>query len=524
MKNNNSFHTSSIKNLKAENKALRLQLLQEQEKIKILIQKIQTEKNDRIEHKNTLPSSRLDQYQPQVNIQLLQDSIQPVPEFIVDNKNILSQLHKTQEELESQQLNNQNQQKNLKNWRIENQALLLQLQKTQEQLEYQHLNNPSQTVSKLTTDNKDLILQLNKIQEELRHYSDQISLIEIEQDENVVHEKNLLLSQLYKAQEELEDQHATVKNLNTGNQSLFLQLQKTQEQLEYQYLSSHNQTVSKLTADNKDLILQLNQIQEKIQTQYLVDENHTAIPQNFGKEEYLLSLLEQTQSELKETQLELLRLERKQNFSDLSINNLSSGDELYKSLAEIQRLQAIVATQATIHQLEIRSSLQAQLGSILIKGIDSPKGWLSTPGQLLNLWRNYKNKQPPAKLGGKNFDKIIQAYEQNGFPEVENLLQGIVTPAIIGNAYTALARHLITQGNKTQATDAARRAYNADPQSYRLKWLAFRLHESNAILEAEAMLDVLPKGTSFSESESRQASQIRYTAFRIRLNNARKNH
>lgn len=75
------------------------------------------------------------------------------------------------------------------------------------------------------------------------------------------------------------------------------------------------------------------------------------------------------------------------------------------------------------------------------------------------------------------------------------------------NAWTALSRHLM-QNKRDHAAEAARRAYALDPKPYRLKWLAFRLHEAGDVIEAAAMLELLPADTPFSSSETRQAGRL----------------
>lgn len=492
MRTNNSFHTSNIKNLQSENKALRLQLLQEQEKLKNLT------------HQPLTTTTEVDR----VNDESTNSASQAVSKLTTDNNNLLSELHKVQEELEIYF---------------------------------------SQSVPKLTSDNKNLLSELHKAQEELERHLNQSPAIEIKQGQTTHRETKSLLHQLYETQTHLESVQLKKKNQQDDtpfNESKLLlrQLYETQIHLEKASLKIieleksfttqktykaniygasntllSNQSVEKLIADNKHLLSELHKTQEELEHYFSrssEDKNnqHSNADQN---NELTLRRLHQVQSELENARLTILSQKRNQSTDLTTINN-----ELYKARAEIQRLRVITSTQTTIHQLEMQYSLSSQLGNILIKGFDTPKGWIAAPGQLLNLWRNYRSKQPPEKLGGKNFNNIIQAYEQNGFSAVEELLQGIIAPAIIGNAYTALARHLIAQDNKAQASVAARHAYNADPKPYRLKWLAFRLHENNEILEAEAILDILPKDTSFSESESRQVAQLRYEAFQLRLSNA----
>ncbi|WP_175915745.1 MULTISPECIES: FkbM family methyltransferase [unclassified Burkholderia] len=187
-------------------------------------------------------------------------------------------------------------------------------------------------------------------------------------------------------------------------------------------------------------------------------------------------------------------------------------DELPEILAENLRLQALVESQRSIHQVESRNALNAKLGDILIQGADAPASLLSVPGKLVKIWRQSGRRNPPEALGGKNFEKIIAAYGSGGFVAVEQLVAKVsLSPAMLANAYTALARHLMKQ-DRTAAAEAARHAYDADPKPFRLKWLAFRLHEAGSLIEAEAMLGIVPPETSFSDSESRQALQLRTAA------------
>src|SRR5690606_1786183 len=107
------------------------------------------------------------------------------------------------------------------------------------------------------------------------------------------------------------------------------------------------------------------------------------------------------------------------------------------------------------------------------------------------------------------------------FQAVEQLMaEAAVWPVMQANAYTALARQLM-KADRANAAEAARRAHALDPKPYRLKWLAFRLHEAGEAMEAEAMLDLLPADTPFSDSETRQANQLRYEAKHARQREAK---
>jgi 3'(2'),5'-bisphosphate nucleotidase len=197
-------------------------------------------------------------------------------------------------------------------------------------------------------------------------------------------------------------------------------------------------------------------------------------------------------------------------------------NELPGLLAENLRLQALVQAQLKIHQLETQNALSNKLGNILIQGVDSLGSLLSVPGKIGSIWRESTRKIPPKALGGKGFDKVISVYDGDGFDAVERLLAEVSSPIMQANAYTALARHLLKK-DRVSAAEAARRAHSLDPKLYRLKWLAFRLYEAGDIIQAEAMLNILPADTSFSDSDALEASCIRKEAKQAWLREARKN-
>jgi hypothetical protein len=197
-------------------------------------------------------------------------------------------------------------------------------------------------------------------------------------------------------------------------------------------------------------------------------------------------------------------------------------DDLIDALSEIEHLRALLEVQRNIHLLESKSTLSSRVGNILIKGVDSPASLFSAPGKLGRIWRESGRQEPPKSFGGKNFDKILATYSEGGFDAVEKLMsKTYAPPAIQANAYTALARQLIGRRKLNAAAEAARRAYTLDPKPYRLKWLAFRLHEDGQVIEAAAMLDSLSSSVQFSDSESRQVSQLRVEARRARQREAK---
>ena len=247
--------------------------------------------------------------------------------------------------------------------------------------------------------------------------------------------------------------------------------------------------------------------------------------------------VELTVEELKEenelllSQLHLVQEELELNYRDKSEAGVKLtgcdhdrawvDEELPAAIAENFRLQAIVEVQKTMHQVETQNALSVKLGDILIQGVESPSALLGVPGQLGRIWRASKRHTPPAVFGGKNFDRVIEVYHEAGFGAVDDLLTSVpVSPAMRANAHTALARALM-QENLVNAATAARRAYELDPKPYRLKWLAFRLHEAGEVVEADAILDALPQNIHFSDSETRQVHKVRFEAKNVRLQKAR---
>ncbi|WP_300088122.1 hypothetical protein [uncultured Nitrosomonas sp.] len=235
--------------------------------------------------------------------------------------------------------------------------------------------------------------------------------------------------------------------------------------------------------------------------------------------ELLLSQLHLVQEELEKYYLRNKELESGQAGKLQNTTPSAKGwvdDELPDALAENRRLQTLVEVQQKIHQLETHNTLNVRLGNMLIESAASSGSLLSVPGKLRKIWKEENQQTPPKALGGKGFDKIIAAYGEGGFDAVERLIAVVsISPAMQASALTALARHLM-KSDSTQAAEAARRAYALDPRPFRLKWLAFRLHEAGEIAEAEAMLAILPADTPFSDSETRQASQVRSEAKHIR--------
>ena len=192
-----------------------------------------------------------------------------------------------------------------------------------------------------------------------------------------------------------------------------------------------------------------------------------------------------------------------------------------EALAENQKLRALVAQQKIALRVEAQSSLEVRLGHILVAGVGSTGSLLALPGRLRKIWKAEAQTTPPSALGGKSFQKVIDAHGSGGAEAVEKLLDAVfLSPAMRANAYTALARHLM-QTDVRQAAENARLAWETDPRPYRLKWLAFRLHDADDAVTAEALLDMLPAAMPMSESEERQARRIRQDSKCMRTEKAR---
>ena len=199
-------------------------------------------------------------------------------------------------------------------------------------------------------------------------------------------------------------------------------------------------------------------------------------------------------------------------------------ERLIEVQAENLRCQALVKAQGEIHALQARHALANQLGDILIEGSRSTGAMLSVPARLHRAWRQNRRETPPASLGGKTFDKVLAAYQDGGEAAVEALLnQASASTATQASAWTAVARTQLYI-DPALAAGMARRAYALEPRPFRQKWLAFRLHESGDLLEAEALLTLLPEDTKFSESEERQADRLKREARQYRLDQAREIH
>ena len=192
------------------------------------------------------------------------------------------------------------------------------------------------------------------------------------------------------------------------------------------------------------------------------------------------------------------------------------------ALAENQKLRVLVRQQKHALAVESRNSLPVRLGNMLIAGTSGFGSLVALPGRLCRMWKELGRTVPPARLGGKSFQKVVEAHAAGGDAAVEKLLDSACpSPVMRANAYTALARHLMLTDVR-KAAENARLAWEADPRPFRLKWLAFRLHDADDAVTAEALLEMLPPDIAMSESEQRQAVRIRHESQRIRKRAAEK--
>ena len=189
---------------------------------------------------------------------------------------------------------------------------------------------------------------------------------------------------------------------------------------------------------------------------------------------------------------------------------------------ENRKLRALVQQQKIALQVVCRNSLPARLGKILITGVGSTSSFLSLPLKLRRMWKAIDRTVPPPELGGKDFSEAIKAYAVGGADAVEKLLDSVfLSPGMRANAYTVLARHLLLTDVR-KAAEYARLAWETDPRPYRFKWLAFRLHDADDAITAEALLDMLPDDMTMTESEQRQAARIRHESQQLRKRAAEK--
>lgn len=238
--------------------------------------------------------------------------------------------------------------------------------------------------------------------------------------------------------------------------------------------------------------------------------------------ELLFEQLHVVQEELEKYYHKLKECEQRKGatVASPSLSLASHAPQLSEALADNQKLRALVTQQKFALHVEAKNSLSARLGDMLIEGVGSTRGIFALPGRLRKMWKALERTTPPSALGGKSFQAVIDVYTAGGADALEKLLNSVfIAPSMRANAYTALARHLMII-DVQKAAEFAHRAYEIDPRPYRLKWLAFRMHDADDAITAEAMLDMLPADIPMSESEQRQVARIRYESAQMRKKNA----
>lgn len=113
--------------------------------------------------------------------------------------------------------------------------------------------------------------------------------------------------------------------------------------------------------------------------------------------ELLLLQLHQVQEELENYYLRNQELEKGQSTPErvnAAFGNSWVEDELPETVAENERLRALVEVQKKVRQLEAQNALNARLGDILIHAADSPASLWSVPGKLAKIWRASSRQRP----------------------------------------------------------------------------------------------------------------------------------
>ncbi len=190
----------------------------------------------------------------------------------------------------------------------------------------------------------------------------------------------------------------------------------------------------------------------------------------------------------------------------LCIESNNKQTEIIEDNIYIQKIKHI---QNELQSLASPNLLSNIFGELLLKNIKSIKSCMKLPYILYKNWLFFSKRTPPNSLGGKNFSVLLDIYHEKGIEAAEEILRAeYISPQIIASAYTILARHVMNYDNLKSA-ELSRLAYIIDPKHFRLKWMAFRYYKCGKLLDALAMIDMLPKNTYFSDSEVRYIIDMR---------------
>ena len=243
--------------------------------------------------------------------------------------------------------------------------------------------------------------------------------------------------------------------------------------------------------------MQLNNNTDKFYIKELTEQNNILLNQMY----YIKNELEKYYKTKEKHTL----LNKENDINQLSLNLLSC---IVEDLAENIKLRSLVMQQKVALQVESTNNLAVRLGKTLIEGVNSISSFIILPFKLGRIWKTFEQTVPPDTLGGKNFQNILNTYSSDGIEAVEKLLNSVtISPVMRANAYTELARQIMHSDPK-QAALLARLAWETDPQPYRLKWMAFRVHEADDVITAEALLDMLPVDINMNKSEERHVARI----------------
>ena len=231
---------------------------------------------------------------------------------------------------------------------------------------------------------------------------------------------------------------------------------------------------------------------------------------------FLLEQLHEVQRELEKYYYKFKEFEEHKSTST-KCNILGITSEIQDALVENLKFQSLAEQQKIALQIERKNSLPSRLGKMLINGVKSGNSLIALPIRLLKVWKSLDQNIPPSVLGGKNFEKVVEIYTTNGTEAMENLLDSVnLSHVMRANAYTAIARKMMLV-DPQQTAILARKAWETDPRPYRLKWLAFRLHESGNAISAESLLEMLPSDINMTSSEKLHAERIRKESKRERI-------
>ncbi len=159
---------------------------------------------------------------------------------------------------------------------------------------------------------------------------------------------------------------------------------------------------------------------------------------------------------------------------------------------------AMLKTYSSLRHYEIHNTFQYRIGNAVLK---LKKSLLTAPIKLFFIFLFFMRSTPPEALGGKDFNKVIEAYLKEGKKGVKNLLHSVKMTSIVkANAYTALAKHLQTT-DLTSCIYFASLAYKTDPQVYRLKWWIFRLSDKGDYTTAWTLANLLPPNIQLNAKE-----------------------